>query len=214
VGGSWEEVCLRVSANLAAVLLPLLLLVGCLLSVERLFFFHRSRLRPELLLLGLQNLLAEGRRKEALALCEETPGPLARVLKRMLLVSDQPLERVEGEYRRQEEWEVQVLERRMGSIALIARTLPLVGFLGTSCALFLGFFRGERLDALASASAFADVVSGAFSSALLGIAGGLAMNLAYHILHGRLRSCVREIHSGAREFFCEWLSSRAERPPC
>ncbi|MDR3117688.1 MAG: MotA/TolQ/ExbB proton channel family protein [Puniceicoccales bacterium] len=214
MGEGWEELGLRLSLHVALVLLPLLWGIGCLLALERLFFFHRSRLRPELLLLGLRNLLAEGRRREALALCEGAPGPLARVLKRLLLLADQSPERVEGECRYQEELEVQILERRMGSIALIARTLPLVGFLGTACALFLGFLRGERLDALASASSFADVVSGAFSAALLGMAGGLTVNLAYHILHGRLRSCVREMHSGAREFFCEWLACRSDRPPC
>ncbi|MDR2029896.1 MAG: MotA/TolQ/ExbB proton channel family protein [Puniceicoccales bacterium] len=208
------ELALRFSIHLANILLPLLLAIGCLLAVERLFFFHRSRLRPELLLLGLRNLLAQNRTAEALALCEETPGPLARVVKRLLLVSNQDPLQVEREYQRQEEWEVQILERRMGTIALIARMLPQIGLLGTACALFLGFLRGERLAVAVSASAFADVVGGAFSATLLGIAGGLSMDLAYHILHGRLRSCVREIRCGAREFFCEWLAKRSEQSPC
>jgi biopolymer transport protein ExbB len=209
------EAALRFFLHLTSVLLPFLLLLGGVLCLERLFFFHRTRVRLDLLLPGLRNLLVEGRQAEALALCEQTPGSLARVLKRILLVANWTIDRMEREYLLQEDWEIQILERRMGSIALLARVLPMLGFLGTAMALLLGFIRGERLGNYASIASFADVLTGAFSAAIVGMAGGLFLDMGYHILHGRLRSCVREIRSGAREFFCEWLAlTGGDQGPC
>jgi biopolymer transport protein ExbB/TolQ len=208
--GAW---ILRICLRFTHILIPLLLLSGVALGLERAFFFHRTRLRPDVLLGGLKNLMADGRFGEALRLCEQTPGALARVLKRLLLVRDGSPRRMEEEYLRQAQWELQTLERHMGSIALLAKLLPLVGCLATLLALMANFFPPNQLHSYVSLEAFTPNCLDAFAAAIAATAAAIAMNLCYHFLHGRLSNCVREIYAGARELYCEWLSIRGEDAP-
>ncbi|MDR2664133.1 MAG: MotA/TolQ/ExbB proton channel family protein [Puniceicoccales bacterium] len=184
---------LRVCLRFTQILLPLLFFVGVGLCLERAFFFRRSRLRPESLLGGLKNFAGGGRYGEALQLCEQTPGPLARVLKRFLLTMMEQLGSGEEEWRRQAGWEQQALERHMGTIALLAKLLPQVGCLGTLLTLL------DRLPADRTIPSAPDLLS-ALLPALAATSCAILLNLGYHTLHGRLEGLVREIFSGAEEF--------------
>ncbi|MDR0340222.1 MAG: MotA/TolQ/ExbB proton channel family protein [Puniceicoccales bacterium] len=188
------QVCLRFTQ----ILLPLLFTVGLCFCLERAFFFRRSRLRPESLLVGLKKFATDGRYGEALQLCEQTPGPLARVLKRFLLSREEnPDGEEEEKWRRQAEWELRALECHMGTIALLAKLLPQVGCLGTLLALLDLLPSGQQIFGVP------DLLS-ALLPALAATAGAIALNLGYHFLYGRLDGRVREIFSGAEEFteFC------------
>jgi biopolymer transport protein ExbB/TolQ len=109
---------------------------------------------------------------------------------------------------------VRTLERHLGSIALLAKLLPLLGCLGTATELANGFLPLGRLASYPSVATFSPVLLSAFAAALLGICGGIVLQLSHHLLHGRLRSCVREIYSGARELYCECLVRGEGQKPC
>jgi biopolymer transport protein ExbB len=182
----------------------LLFIVGLTLCLERAFFFRRSRLRPESLLIGLKKFAVDGRYGEALRLCEQTPGPLARVLKRFLLACEEsPGGDGEEKWRRQADWELRALECHMGTIALLTKLLPQVGCLGALLALLDHLPAGQPMP---SASDFL----AALFPALAATAGAIALNLSYHALHGRLECRGREIFSGAEEFIKFYGAKRCE----
>src|SRR5258708_3917584 len=62
-------------------LLVLLGLSAIILFIERALFLHRGQIRSTEFLGGIKNLLQKQRLMEALTLCEETPGPVAKVVK-------------------------------------------------------------------------------------------------------------------------------------
>ena len=62
-------------------LLLLLGLAGLVIFMERALFLHRGQIRSTEFLNGIKNMLQKGRLMEALTLCEETPGPIAAVVK-------------------------------------------------------------------------------------------------------------------------------------
>ena len=195
-------------------LLPALAATGIILGFERGFLFHRARLKPETLLAGLKNLLDDGRLGEALRLCKQTPGPLPRVLNHLLGSEIEDPHRAEDDYLRQAQWEQMLLERHMGTIALVAKLLPLIGCVGTLLALMSCFFAGNRLDTYVTVGTFAPSVANAFWMAICGTVGAIAMNLGYHYLHSRLNTCLREIYSGADELYVHRLSLAKEKQPC
>ena len=69
--------------------LAVLLLV---LFIERLLFLHRGQIRAQAFVDGIKNILAKRRLVEALTVCEETPGPVAAVVKAALLHADDSAE--------------------------------------------------------------------------------------------------------------------------
>ena len=62
-------------------LLVLLGLAAIIIFVERALFLHRGQIRSSEFLDGIKNLLRKQRLMEALTLSEETPGPVAKIVK-------------------------------------------------------------------------------------------------------------------------------------
>jgi biopolymer transport protein ExbB len=172
-------------------------LLALLLFFERLLFLHRGQIRATTFLDGIKNSLAKRRLVEALTLCEETPGPVAAVVKAALLHVDANAEAMRFHVQEAAIVELPALERRLGSIATIAQVAPLVGLLGTVLGMATTFLAFER-DYM-SASALAT----GMWQALLCTAGSLILaipaHVAHHFLSGRVRSIVRDIEWSGNE---------------
>src|ERR1039458_5521126 len=70
-------------------------LAAFVLVVERTLYLHRGQIRSTAFINGIKNILAKRRLVEALTVCEETPGPVAAVVKAALLHSPDDPERSE-----------------------------------------------------------------------------------------------------------------------
>lgn len=176
-----------------------LAMLGVMLVVERTLYLHRGQIRAKTFIEGIKNILAKRRLVEALTVCEETPGPVAAVVKAALLHADEPADVMRFHVQEAAVIELPVLERRLGSIAAIAQVAPLVGLLGTIIGMITTFLAFERSGNYALASA----LSAGMWQALLATAGSLMLaiptHLAYHLLSGRVRSIVRDIEWSGNE---------------
>jgi len=172
-------------------------ILALLLVFERLLFLHRGQIRATTFLDGIKNSLAKRRLIEALTLCEETPGPVAAVVKAALLHVDANADTMRFHVQEAAIVELPALERRLGSIATIAQVAPLVGLLGTVLGMATTFLAFER-DYM-SASALAT----GMWQALLCTAGSLILaipaHVAHHFLSGRVRSIVRDVEWSGNE---------------
>ncbi len=172
-------------------------LLTVLLALERVLFLHRGQIRATTFLEGIKNILAKRRLVEALTVCEETPGPVAAVVKAALLHAEADVSTMRFHVQEAAIVELPALERRLGSIATIAQVAPMVGLLGTVLGMVTTFLAFEK-DYM-SASALAT----GMWQALLCTAGGLMLALpahvAHHFLSGRVRSIVRDVEWAGNE---------------
>ena len=174
------------------VMYPLLFisLLGFLLFVERSLFLHKGQIGTQDFLSGIKNLVRKKRLVEALTLCEDTPGPMARIMKSALLNYGESRETIRSAIQSAAIVEIPTLERRIGTIAALARVAPLLGFLGTLVAAF------QALYSLESFNGDSGVLSRLLAEALITSASGLAISvmamLAYHFLSGRVRALVHD----------------------
>lgn len=183
----------------------LLFLVGLaavVIFVERALYLHRGQIRSTEFLNGIKNLLAKGRLMEALTLCEETPGPVAAVVKAGLRHASDDEQGLRFAVQEAAVTEIPALERRIGALAAIAQIAPLLGLLGT----LLGMIRTFWLFNQGGNYATPAVLSGGMWEALLAAAAGLAVaipvHLARHFLHGRVRALVHDM---------EWVGNELMR---
>ena len=172
-------------------------LLSLVLFIERSLFLHRGQIRSTAFIGGIKNILAKRRIVEALTVCEETPGPVAAVVKAALLHADDDADTMRFHVQEAAVVELPALERRLGSLAAIAQVAPLVGLLGTVLGMGTTFFAFEKDYMAASA------LSHGMWQALLCTAGGLMLaiptHLAHHFLVGRVRAIVRDIEWSGNE---------------
>lgn len=178
-------------------LLLLLAFLALVFVVERAMFLHRGLVLSSDFIEGVRNNLRAGRPLEALAACEESPGPVPRVVKAALLRASNGEDAMRAAATEAALLELPVLERRLGTIAAIGRVAPLLGLAG---AVFSGFHLATALrDGSVYASAdhlLLDVQAAlAVAGFALVIAAGCAM--AHHFLVGRVRSIVTEMEIAA-----------------
>ena len=174
--------------------LALLLLVLC---IERTLYLHRGQIRAKAFVDGIKNILAKRRLVEALTVCEETPGPVAAVVKAALLHADDNADAMRFHVQEAAVIELPAIERRLGSVAAVAQVAPLVGLLGTVLGMITTFLAFERDYMTASA------LTHGMWQALLSVAGSLMLaipaHLAHHFLSGRVRAIVRDVEWSANE---------------
>lgn len=193
-------------------------LIGLVLFVERVLFLHRGQIRSTAFINGIKNILAKRRLVEALTVCEETPGPVAAVVKAALLHADEDADRMRFHVQEAAVVELPALERRIGAIAAIAQVAPLVGLLGTVLGMVTTFVAFEKDYAPASA------LAAGMWQALLCTAASLMLaipaHLAHHFLTGRIRAIVRDVEWAGNEIMKYLLTEyqgvrpgeRAEEP--
>jgi len=190
--------------------LLVLALLGLMLVIERTLYLHRGQIRAKAFVDGIKNILGKRRLVEALTVCEETPGPVAAVVKAALLHADDSAEVMRFHVQEAAVVELPALERRLGAIAAVAQIAPLVGLLGTVIGMITTFVAFERGGNYALAGA----LSAGMWQALLATAGSLMlaapMHLAYHFLSGRVRSIVRDIEWSGNEIMKYLLTEYRE----
>ncbi len=99
--------------------------------VERSLHLHRARIRFEDFLKGIFNILRRGNTEEAMEICEETPGPVAYIVRIAILNRSADREDMRTAIQDAGAAEISRLERRLVVIATVAQVAPLLGLLGT-----------------------------------------------------------------------------------
>lgn len=191
------------------VMYPLLFisLLGFVLFIERSLFLHKGQIGTQDFLSGIKNLVRKKRLVEALTLCEDTPGPMARIMKSALLNYGESRETIRSAIQSAAIVEIPTLERRIGTIAALARVAPLLGFLGTIIAAL------QALYLLESFNGDSGVLGRLLAEALITSASGLAISvmamLAYHFLSGRVRALVHDFEWVGHDIH-EFLSTQSD----
>ena len=173
--------------------------LGVILFIERTLYLHRGQIRAKAFVDGIKNILAKRRLIEALTVCEETPGPVAAVVKAALLHADEPADAMRFHVQEAAIVELPALERRLGSIAAIAQVAPLVGLLGTVLGMITTFVAFEKGGSYAMANALAAGMWQALLATAASLMLAIPAHLAHHFLSGRVRAIVRDVEWSAND---------------
>src|SRR5262249_28248373 len=111
--------------------------VAVAVFVERFLHCHRAQINSLEFLNGVRTVLKRENVVEALAICDSTHGPVARLVKTAILNRAHGRERVREALEEAGLAEVPRLEEKLNLLATIAQLAPLLGLLGT----VLGFIQ-------------------------------------------------------------------------
>lgn len=180
--------------------------VSVAVMIERAITLRRAGQSNDALLSEVRSLLRAGRADDAVALCERTPGPVARVIASG--IRNRHLESAEVERAMEETAlkEIPHLNRRLGVLDTIITLSPLLGLLGT----ITGMIQSFQVVAVATGANAAPAITGGVAEALIATASGLAVAIATLPVYNSLNDQVRDITSDIEARATEFLNILAE----
>ena len=166
---------------------------------ERLLQYHREQINSTEFLNGVRNVLRRDNVVEALAICDATPGPVARLVKVAILNRERGREAVREALEDAGAWEVPRLEQKLNVLATVAQIAPLMGLLGT----VMGFMKVFKSVQDAGLNAHVGQLSGGIWQALICTAAGPAVAIpsyaGYNYLVGRVNNIVLDMEQVSSE---------------
>ncbi|MCK5851191.1 MAG: MotA/TolQ/ExbB proton channel family protein [Kiritimatiellae bacterium] len=167
--------------------------------LERAVHLHRARIRIEDFLKGIFNILRRGNIVEALSICDETPGPVAHIVRTAILHRKDPKDAVRSIVEKASLAEVSRMERRLVVIATVAQVAPLLGLLGTALGMAETLIVMKGYGSLIN---FVDVSDGLIK-ALISTAAGLTVAIpcyvAFNLLVIKIDRIVLDMEKAASE---------------
>jgi len=161
-------------------------LAGIVLFVERLLHLRRARVYPQDFLRGIFTVVRRHNIAEAVSLCDETPGPVARIVRAALLHMEEPPESVRRAMVDAGLTEIPRLEKRVRGLAVIARMAPMLGLLGTALALMDALLWMHQRAPLIHAGDLTGALWRASLCTAMGLAVAIPAFAGYHILAGKV----------------------------
>ena len=167
--------------------------------IERLIHYHRVQINSTEFLAGVRNVLKRENVVEALAICDATAGPVARLVKAAILHQDFGRDRVREALEEGGLVEVPRLEERLTMLATVAQIAPLVGLLGS----LLGFMKVFFALETHGPGLAMNHVSGGLAEGLFLAASGLAVSIpsyaGYNYLVSRVNSIILDMEKASTE---------------
>jgi biopolymer transport protein ExbB len=161
------------------------------------FQFHREQINVSELIKGLKNVLRRDGFIEAISLCDNTPGPVAKVLGATILAYQNGSDIEEAVYHARLT-EIPRLEDNMNILGTVGYISPLLGLLGTVIGMMRAFNTISKNVYFSAAD-----ISGDIGMALVTTAGGLCVAIpcyiAYNYLSSRIDSMTLEIDKASME---------------
>ena len=175
-----------------------LALIALAVFLEKAFHFHRAQINATDFVSGIRNSLKRGNVIEAIALCDETPGPVAQVVKAAIINQDRSREEIREAVQDVARAEVARLERRLVVLATIAQITPLIGFLGTVFGM-IQMFKVIQEATLPSPGQLAGGVWQALYTSAGGLVVAVPTYIAYNYLVSRVQNLVLDMEKAANE---------------
>lgn len=167
--------------------------VAAWIVARRLLELHRAQIKTGDFLKGIFNVVSRGNLVEAVSICEETPGPVAQMVRVAVLEQKQGRERVQRAMEEVALAELPRLERMLPLLLTIAQITPLLGLLGT----VLGLMDITQTIHARAPLLHAGDLNGGLWTALVSTAFSLVIAIpayaAHSLLIGRVESVVMDM---------------------
>ena len=161
--------------------------------IERALFCHRSQINSAEFLNGVRTVIKRGNVVEAIAICDATAGPVARLVKAAILHRENGRDRVREAVEEAGLTEVPRLEEKLNLLATIAQISPLLGLFGTIVGFIRVFMHLQQSGLYAHISGDPNSLSAGVWESLICAAAGIAVAIPAHAGYNYLVSRVNKI---------------------
>lgn len=180
--------------------------------IERIYTLNRARIDADKFMDGIIGVLKRNKIIEAVEMCNNTPGPVAHIIKAGILKHDRSRPEIKEAVEEAAELEIPRLESHLPILATIAHITPLLGLLGTVTGMIKSF-QVIQAKAVSMVPVNPGDLAGGIWEALLATVAGLSVAIpayvAYNYLTSQVDSFVYDMEKSAMDLV-NLLSSRRD----
>jgi len=183
--------------------------IAVLLFLSRWFSLRKARIDYNDFIAGVTNVISKGNEDEALAICDDSPGAVSAIVASAIRnrrgTAASLHEAVDSTGRA----EVGRLDRRIAPIAVIAQMAPLLGLLGTVFGL-VDVAKVLNSSELVSSADLMRSVIGTLTTAGVGLAVAIPVQLMHEVLRARLDRITSDLEAAASRIVAFLLSTEVK----
>jgi biopolymer transport protein ExbB len=193
-------------------LIVILSIIAFGIVLERIYNLNRARIDAQKFMDEIIKHLKRNKIIEAIEMCNQTPGPIAHIIKAGILKHDRSKAEIKEAIDEAAQLEIPRLEKHLPIIATIAHIAPLLGLLGTVSGMIKAF-QIIQAKALTMTPVNPGDLSGGIWEALLATLAGIAVAIpsyvAYNYLVNQVDNLVYDMEKSATDLV-NLLSSRRD----
>lgn len=173
--------------------------VALVTFIERSLHLHRARIKAEDFLNGILNILGRKNIKEALAICDDTPGPVAYIVRIAILHREGSKDNIVTAVRDASAAETSRMERRLVILATVAQVAPLLGLLGTVLGMMESLLIMQGQAPFIQSVDLMDGLLRALTTTAAGLTVAIPCHVAFNLLVVKIDRIVVDMERAANE---------------
>jgi len=185
--------------------------VGLAVFAERFINYHRAQISLMDFLKGIRNCIRRNSQVEAIAICDDAPGPVAQIARTAILRYDRSRAEIQEAVDSTAIQEERRLDKNLPILWTVAQIAPLLGLMGTVLGMMRAFQSIQQQEKLTTATDLAGGVWEALICTALGLAVAIPAYVAYNYLVSRKNEMVRDMELCASELMNVFVELERER---
>jgi biopolymer transport protein ExbB len=200
VNGS-EFVPIEVITKGGVLMVPIVLcsVIALAIVIERFITLRRNQIDTRDFMDRMRDVLRRNRIQEAIQICDNTDGPIARIVKAGLLKHNRSKEDIRESIEDAGHLEIPRLERYMSALATCAHIAPLLGLLGTVSGMIQAFAEIQSKEGLVNPSDLAGGIRQALFTTAAGLTVAIPTIVAYNYFVSRVDNMILEMEVSSSE---------------
>jgi len=207
--GAWFEIIFKGGILMWPIMITSV--VALAITIERFFSLRRATIDTREFMDTMRSILRQNRIQEALTICDETQGPIARIIKAGVLKHDRPKADIREAIEDAGNLEVPRLERYLPALATCANIAPLLGLLGTVAGMIKAFAQIQFKQGQVNPSDLAEGISNALVTTAAGLTVAIPTLILYNYFTTRVENMVLEMEVSSSELVDLLTAKRGER---
>lgn len=183
------------------IMIPIILgsVLALAIVVERMFHLHRAQIDTEKFMLGIRNILTKGNIVEAITICNNTPGPVAHILKAGIAKHDKGKNEIKEAIEEAGLQEVPRMEKNLSVLITLAHIEPLLGLLGTVTGMIKCFMQIQKFHGVVNPADLAGGIWEALITTAAGLVVAIPAYVAYNYLVTRVEGFILDMEKTANQ---------------
>lgn len=184
------------------IMIPIAILsvVAVYIFFERFFAIKKASQTDFNFMNKIKDYIHDDKLESALALCQSTNSPVARMIEKGLQRIGRPLNDINAAIENVGNLEITKLETNLPTLATVSGAAPMIGFLGTVMGMIKAFYSMSNAGNNIDVSRLADGIYTAMVTTVAGLIVGILAYLAYNILVAKVEKVVFQLEANTSEF--------------
>jgi len=186
-------------------------IVALAITIERFWTLRRATIDTREFMDAMRTVLRQNRVQEAIAICDETDAPVARIMKAGILKHNRSKEDIREAIEDAGHLEIPRLERYMSALATCANIAPLLGLLGTVQGMIKAFEQIQHKQGQVNPSDLAEGIGNALITTAAGLTVAIPALVVYNYFVTRVENMILEMEISSSELVELLTKHRGER---